>query len=304
MPSAMPPRRRPGQTPPPARKPRVAGIRRPEPATGPEDRTETFPAIPAERPDPVTAEQPAVEPVEPAVEQPAVEQPDERPKPAGKRRPRPTRRPTSVEDTLVGDTAIEPLTEPAPASAPELTIPEPTTRRAALLVPITLGVVAVLIGGLAAWFGVQWSHTRGDATNMALTDNATTSEVSGQVTSAVNTVFSYNYADLSKSQQAVHKVLTGLALCQYDSLFKEIKQQAPKQKLVLTATVIDHGVELLQGDTARVLMLVQQHDTRATTNQSSDAESVIAVNAVRQGGDWRISAFDTFTNDNPTTCKS
>jgi Mce-associated membrane protein len=297
MPSAMPPRRRPGQTPPPARKPRVAGIRRPEPPTGQEDRTETFPAIPAEpsAPAPVAAEQSAAEPV--------AEQPD-RPAPTGKRRPRPTRRPTSAEDTLVGDTAIEPFTEPAPEAAPELTIPESAARRPALLVPITLGVVAVLIGGLAAWFGVQWSHTRGDATNMALTDNATTSEVSGQVTSAVNTVFSYNYADLSKSQQAVHKVLTGLALCQYDSLFKEIQQQAPKQKLVLTATVIDHGVELLQGDSARVLMLVQQHDTRATTNQSSDAESVIAVNAVRQGGDWRISAFDTFTNDNPTTCKS
>jgi Mce-associated membrane protein len=206
--------------------------------------------------------------------------------------------------TAADDTAAEPPEQAWPELEPMADVGGQRSARRSLRVPVVLAVIAVLLGGAAAWFGVEWSHARSGGTNTALTDNATTSEVSGQITSAVNTVFSYNYADLAKSRQAVHQVLTGLALCQYDSLFKEIQQQAPKQKLVLTATVVDKGVELLQGDTARVLMLVQQHDTRATTNQSSDAESVIAVNAVKQGGDWRISAFDTFTGDNPTSCKS
>ncbi len=296
----MPPRRRPGQAQPPARKPRVAGIRRPEPAVEPEDRTEIIPAIPAEDLGQVDAgqtlaEQPAARPARPA-------QADQ-PKPTGKRTPRPTRRPDSIDEPVTDQHAVARPETGVTSSWHEPTV-QAAPRRSSLTVPIVLGVVAVLLGGLAAWFGVQWSHTRGDTTNTALTDAATTSEVSGQVTTAVNTVFSYNYADLQKSQQAVHQVLTGLALCQYDALFKEIQQQAPKQKLVLTATVVDKGVELLQGDSARVLMLIQQHDTRATTNQSSDAESVIAVNAVKRSGSWRISAFDTFSGDNPTNCKS
>ena len=172
------------------------------------------------------------------------------------------------------------------------------------MTPLVLGVVAVLLGGLAALFGVQAANASSGGTNTALTDSATTSEVSGQITSAVNTIFSYNYTDMAKTQKAVQQLLTGTALCQYNELYKVVRQQAPSQKLVLTTTVQDKGVEMLQGGTARVLLLVQQHDTRATTNQQSDSQSMIAVNAVKQGATWKISAIDTFNGTNPTNCKS
>ena len=293
MPSQQPPsRRRPVPAPTPTRRPRVAGLRRPEakPTDEPDanESTQVIPKIPAE---PAARQEPAAEPVA------------DQPKPAGKRRPRPTPKP-------VESTAELPRVETA--ELPRITdeqrddVGEPVVaRRSRLLLPVVLAVVAVLVGGLAAWFGVQWSNTRGDNANTALTDSATTSEVSGQVTSAVNTVFSYDYTNLAKTRTAVQRLLTGNALCQYNVLYKDLRQQAPSQKLVLTTTVQDKGVELLQGGTARVLLLVQQHDTRATTNQTSDSQSMIAVNAIKQGATWKINSIDTFSGTSPTAgCKS
>lgn len=295
MPAPTPPRRRPGQQQSPTRRPRVAGLRRPAPGDqqrpDPAETTDLIPKIEDERPA-VGPGRSWSRPAEPTEEQTAgpTADPVARPRPSGKRRPRPTPRPAGE--------AVEPV-EPAA----EESEPAGPVRRAGLKVPALLAVAVLVLGGLAAWFGVEWTRVRSGDGNTALTDSATTSQVSGQVTSAVNTVFSYNYANLAKTQRAVHQVLTGAALCQYDELFAEIKQQAPKQKLVLTTTVVAKGVSLLQGDTARVVMEVHQHDTRATTNQTSDAKSVLAVNAIRQGDTWKISSFDTFNSQNPTACK-
>jgi Mce-associated membrane protein len=247
--------------------------------------TQVIPAVPA-APEPA-AGTPALPPPPIAADPPAEhEPPAQRPRPVARRRPRPAPEP-------------EPPTGDDPA--------EVAQERSRLLVPVVLAVVAVLIGGLAAWFGVEWSHVRsgGSASNTALTDSATTSEISGQVTSAVNTIFSYDYTNMQKTEKAVQQLLTGNALCQYNQLFKVVQQQAPAEKLVLTTTVVSKGVELLQGDTARVLLLVDQHDTRASTNQTSDSPSMFAVNAVRQGSVWKISAIDTLNGTNPNApCKS
>jgi Mce-associated membrane protein len=287
-PSNPPSRRRPvPQQTPPARRTRVAGLRRPEgPSARPEPRTSEV----SETPD---AEVTQVIPVVPAEPEPVVDAVPaevEQPKPP-RRRPRPT---------------------PVPRDEPELPVvaddeADAGPQRSRMTVPVVLAVVAVLIGGLAAWFGVEWSHVRGgvSASNTALTDSATTSEVTGQLTSAVNTIFSYDYTNMAKTEKAVPQLLTGNALCQYNQLFKVVQQQAPAEKLVLTTTVQTKGIQLLQGNTARMLVLVDQHDTRASTNQTSDSPSVFAVNAVRQGGTWKISAIDTLNGANPNaSCKS
>lgn len=286
MPASVPPRRRPGQPGQPPRKPRVAGLRRPEspaePRSNAAEDTQVIPKVPAE----------PAPPASPTPPEP------ERPRPSAKRQSRPAPRPSAEPRPERSRPAREAETEEPVAEVVE-------RRRGGLLVPGVLGLVAVLIGGLAVWFGLEWSHVRGgaDVSNTALTDNVTTSEVSGQVTNAINTVFSIDYTNLAKSQNAVPKLLTGTAQCQYNELFKVVKQLAPSEKLVLTTTVQDRGVEMLQGDTARVLLLVDQHDLRATTNQTSDAKSMFAVNAVKQGTTWKISSINTFNSANPTSCK-
>jgi Mce-associated membrane protein len=279
----MPPRRRPGQPAQPARRPRVAGLRHPGKEEADRQQQVT---------DPSAAERTEVLPVIPAEPGPTVEPEPERPRPAGKRRPRPTPKPAA---------------EPAPAPVPD-PVAEPVAERMSARSPslaLRIGLLAVIVvfGGAAVAFGVLWSHARG-ASNTALVDGPTTAEVAGQVQSAVNTVFSYDYTKLAKTEQAVPKLLTGTALCQYKELFKQVQAQAPGQKLVLTTTVQNKGVELIQGDRARVLLRLDQHDTRAQTNQTTDSQAVIAVNAVRQGGEWKISSIDTFNGANPTSCQA
>ena len=165
-----------------------------------------------------------------------------------------------------------------------------------LLLPACLGALAVILGGLAIWFGLEASSaTSGvDVSNTALTDPAATREVSQQVTSAVNKIFSYNYADTAKTSQAAATLLTGKARQQYDTLFKLVRQDAPQEKLIVTTTVTNSGVELLDGSQARLLIFADQRDTAGVAHKTTDAGAMFAVNAVRQGGRWKISSIDTF----------
>jgi Mce-associated membrane protein len=169
--------------------------------------------------------------------------------------------------------------------------------RAHRRLPVVLGVATVLLGGLAVWSHQQAQRLEGTATarNAALTDNARTSEVKGEITSAVNTVFSYNYLDIAKTQRAAQTSLTGKAILQYNAMLGLVREQAPGQKTVLTTTVTDSAVKTLHGDRARLLIFADQRNTRTAGGQTSYAAAMLAVDAVRQGGHWKISAIDTFT---------
>jgi Mce-associated membrane protein len=163
--------------------------------------------------------------------------------------------------------------------------------------PVVLGVLTVILGGLAAWSGLAAHDLRGGVVvrNVALTDSARTSEVKGEVSNAVNAVFSCDYTDLAKTDAAARRLLTGQAVRQYATLFAPVRQQAPKDKLVLTTTVTDSGVTMLQGDRARVLLFADQRNTRTGDGQTTYAAAMLAVNAVRQGGTWKIENIDTLT---------
>jgi Mce-associated membrane protein len=164
-------------------------------------------------------------------------------------------------------------------------------------VPMLLGGAAVVLAAFAVVAGIQAHNLRSQQSsrNTALTDAAATSQVQRQVDGAINTVFSYNYADTGTTRAAAQRLLTGAAVREYDSLFKLVEADAPAQHLVLTTKVTSSGVELLEGDRARVLIFADQRDTRMTTHQTSYAGAMFAVNAVRQGGRWKIENIDTFT---------
>ncbi|THA67143.1 hypothetical protein E6P78_16010 [Streptomyces sp. A0958] len=164
--------------------------------------------------------------------------------------------------------------------------------------PAVLCAVTVLLGAFAAWSFTSAAGLRDDPgrQNTALTDISRTSEVKGQITEAVGAVFSYDYASPTKADSAVAKYLTGKAVQQHRDMLAEVRAQAPKQKLVLTTTVTDSGVEMLDGDRARLLIFADQSNTRTgKSEETTYAAAMFAVDAVRKGGSWRISAIDTFT---------
>lgn len=164
--------------------------------------------------------------------------------------------------------------------------------------PAVLCVLTVLLGSFAAWAFTSAGSLRDDPSrqNTALTDISRTSEVKGQITEAVGAVFSYNYASPAKADTAVKTYLVGKAVQQHKDMLADVRAQAPKQKLVLTTTVTESGVQLLDGDRARLLIFADQSNTRTgKSEETTYAAAMFAVDAVRRGGTWRISAIDTFS---------
>jgi Mce-associated membrane protein len=162
--------------------------------------------------------------------------------------------------------------------------------------PIALAVLTVLLGCVAAWSARQ-AHTLNDsapARNTALTDTARTSELKGEVTDIVNTVFSYNYTDVAKTERAAQTLLTGKAVQQYNEMIALIRKQAPQQRLVLTTTVTDSGVRMLSGDRARVLIFADQRSTRTDKNETAYSATMFSVGAVHRNDRWQIENIDTF----------
>jgi Mce-associated membrane protein len=166
-----------------------------------------------------------------------------------------------------------------------------------LLTFVALTVVTLVCGGLATWFGTQAGAVTSapSASNHALSDPGETSQVTSQVTGAVQRLFSYDYANPAPTQNAAAALLTGVAVKQYATLFAAVKQAAMKNKLVVTTTVSQAGVETLSGGTARVLVFATESNGSAGASAPTTAEAMLAVNAVRTGSAWKIEGLDTFT---------
>ncbi|MFF2720826.1 hypothetical protein [Streptomyces sp. NPDC058011] len=164
--------------------------------------------------------------------------------------------------------------------------------------PALLCALTVLLGAFAAWAFASAASLRDEPArqNTALTDIARTSEVKGRIGEAVGAVFSYDYASPARSDRAARTYLTGRAVQQHQDMLAEVREQAPRQKLVLTTTVTASGVEYLDGDRARLLIFADQSNTRTGKDEETTyAAAMFAVDAVRRGDTWRIAAIDTFT---------
>jgi Mce-associated membrane protein len=164
--------------------------------------------------------------------------------------------------------------------------------------PTVLAVATVILGGFGVFATIAGHSARTAAAtaNTAVVDRPATASVERAVTSAVNTIFSYSYADVAKTRKAAQTLLTGAAIKQYDQLFALVEQQAPKEKLIVVTKVSTVGVELLTGDRARILVFANQQDTKAGTTQASYSGAMFAVTATNQSGHWQISNINTFTN--------
>lgn len=165
-----------------------------------------------------------------------------------------------------------------------------------LTLPVALAIVTVVLGGLAAWFAASAHNLTSVAAaqNGALTDSAATSQVSTQITSDVEALFSYDYANPAPTQAAARRLLTGPAVRQYASLFGQVQREAPGKKLIVTTAVTNAGVEMLSAGTARVLVFAVETDRSASGGQPASAGAMLAVNAVLQDGAWKIEGIDTF----------
>ncbi|MFI6028362.1 hypothetical protein [Amycolatopsis magusensis] len=153
-----------------------------------------------------------------------------------------------------------------------------------------LAAVVVLAAGFAVWFGLEAARlSEGDpSANLALVDATATAEVSDQVGSAVKAIFSYDYANLARTERAAGGLLVDKAVTQYQDSFAAAKRQAEEQKLVRTTTIRWTGVRELRGDTARLLVFLDQQTLRPGDNGQTSSAAHLDVQARKIDGAWKI----------------
>ncbi|WP_020657834.1 hypothetical protein [Amycolatopsis benzoatilytica] len=151
------------------------------------------------------------------------------------------------------------------------------------------------IGGVAAacavWFGVQASLLQPED-DEALVDQAATAQVTQQVSAAVKAVFSYDYANLDRTERAASEVLTGDAVRQYQGQFAAARKRATDEKLVRTTTVRSIGVRSLRGDDASLLVFLDQQTILPGGGVPKSSVGQLSVTAHRVDGQWRITGLD------------
>ncbi|MDV6014125.1 hypothetical protein [Haloechinothrix sp. LS1_15] len=123
-----------------------------------------------------------------------------------------------------------------------------------------LAAVLVLALASAMWSG--WRayelRTHPAAGNAALADPDATSEVIEQVSTALRAAFSYDYANLERTERAIELALTGQAAEDYRERFDRLAEQAEAEEAVRTSTVRSVGVRQLDEERAELLVFLDQ----------------------------------------------
>lgn len=160
-----------------------------------------------------------------------------------------------------------------------------------------LAAAVVVLTACAVVFAMQADRLRSPA-NRALVDVPATEQITARVSASLKAVFSYDHADLKRTERAVDLALTGAAKRQYQAEFEAAAQRARREKLVRSSAVRSIGVRTLTADRATLLVFLDQQTltSKGPAESSKSAKSSSAtldVTAVRLPAGWRISAIRT-----------
>jgi Mce-associated membrane protein len=168
----------------------------------------------------------------------------------------------------------------------------PATRRGtAALLAVTILLVAAAGFFAASWGRLQFS---GATSNTALADVGATATVSEQVNEAVTKVYSFDFARLDQAESDARGVITGPFTGQFDQIFGNVRQLAPKQQAVVTATIPKSAVSSIEGDHATVYVFVNQVVRRVDDGgkpQEGTAAARLRVDADYVDGRWKVSGM-------------
>ncbi|GAA2792597.1 hypothetical protein [Crossiella cryophila] len=196
-------------------------------------------------------------------------------------------RPVRTATRSAGEREAEPPAESGAGPAEVARVRPRTPRPPLARWLIAFAAAAVLLAG---FFLVQGWRTTNSAVaqNQALVNGPGTAEVAGQVAEALRRVFSYRHDDTASTEAAASEVLVDAARAQYDTLFAQVREQAPQQKLVLSTKAVSTGVRELTAERAVLLVFLDQTATRGDNNQTSASAAQLGVTARRVGEKWLI----------------
>lgn len=225
-------------------------------------------------------------------------------------RPRPSPRP--AEAAHIGDDQEQATVSQQPTDAQEQLLAQPDSAATAESSPAAAGwslggmrpfpaftifgsMLAVVLISAAAFFGLQYFEAQKVLANKALVDEEATVDVKREMTAAVETLFSYDYKNIRKTEQAANGILANDKVRGiYNALLSEVKRDAPDQKLIVSSQVSRIAVIELNDDTARLLVFVNQSATRKDNNDPNIDGGQLTVTAERLDGKWMVSHLNAY----------
>ncbi|MDD9380466.1 hypothetical protein M8Z33_28185 [Streptomyces sp. ZAF1911] len=154
-------------------------------------------------------------------------------------------------------------------------------------VAFAAAVTVLLLGGSAFFHGAHQLRSAPSARNHALTDTAATERVNGEVGDGLARIFSYTPTGADATARSARTVLGGKAARQYDDLFAELRAKLETQKITLNTQAVRTGTIELDGDTARLLVLLDQ-TSRRDGGAATSAAAQLTVTAHFHDDRWQI----------------
>ncbi|MFF3608949.1 hypothetical protein [Streptomyces sp. NPDC002463] len=198
----------------------------------------------------------------------------------------------TTEPGAAGPTAVE-TPDPGPESATDQDDPGPgkaTGRRSAVpwrKAALAVALTGLLLGGSWFFYAAHQLRSTPAARNHALTDTATTDRVSGEVAEGLARVFSYTPADTDAAERSSRTVLAGRAARQYGDLLAQVRTKLVGQRITLSTQAVRTGVVELDGDSARLLVFLDQ-TSRRDKGAPTSAAAQLTVTAKHEGDRWLI----------------
>ncbi|MBP2580606.1 Mce-associated membrane protein [Streptomyces sp. PvR006] len=163
-------------------------------------------------------------------------------------------------------------------------------------------VAVLLLAGSAFFYGAHQLRSTPSARNHALTDAGATARVGGDVAEGLARIFSYTPASDDAVERSAGTVLAGRAARQYADLFAQVRAKLVEQRITLSTQTVRTGVIELDGDSARLLVFLDQTSRRDiprgdSTRQdkarqdkatATSAAAQLTVTATFQGDRWLI----------------
>ncbi|MFF3838511.1 hypothetical protein [Streptomyces sp. NPDC001930] len=172
--------------------------------------------------------------------------------------------------------------------------PFPATWQKAAL---AAAVAVLLLAGSAFFYGAHQLRSTPSARNHALADAAATARVGGDIGEGLARIFSYTPASDDAVERSAGTVLAGRAARQYTDLFAQVRAQLVEQRITLSTQTVRTGVIELDGDSARLLVFLDQTSRRDNAQQdkaqqdkatATSAAAQLTVTATFQGDRWLI----------------
>ncbi|RDI51936.1 hypothetical protein [Nocardia mexicana] len=121
--------------------------------------------------------------------------------------------------------------------------------------------------------------------NEAFVDTKATQEVSAAADHALKTVYSYDAKSIGGYKDAVHKVVTGKMLTDFDKFADTTVSAVQQAQSTAQATADPIGVTLLTADRAELLVNLTVSSTKNNVPQES-ASGPIVLHMEKINGDW------------------